>query len=176
MAQSVTNEALWVKLLEIDKKLDKHSAEQKTPVPTQEPAENKPDFATVKGDIITKIKDEIAILGRSSDSHFEANTQNIEVIIGNVQKIWNIVSRIRKQQGEAVESREKEKESRFNFYFFKVRKTSFAIAMLALLAFILTLFCMKQQNDYALLMEEHYRQNVKVREMKVEMDDLEKRK
>lgn len=103
MAQSVTNEALWVKLLKIDKKLDKHSTEQKTPVSTQKPVENKPDFTGIKDDIITKISDDIARIGRSSDSHFDANKKNIIVITETIQKVWNIVSRIRKQQREAVE-------------------------------------------------------------------------
>jgi hypothetical protein len=95
MAQSVTNEALWVKLSEVEQRLDEFLVEQKSLVPTQEPAECKPDFTAVKEDIITKIKDEISILGLSSDSHFEANTRNIEVIAETIQKVWNIVSRIR---------------------------------------------------------------------------------
>jgi hypothetical protein len=175
MAQSVTNEALWVKLSEVEQKLDKLFVEQKTPVPTQEPAEYKPDFTAVKEEIITKISDEIAILGRSSDSHFEANTQNIEVITGIIQKVWNIVSRIRKQQREAFESPENSKESYFDFKFFKIKKTAVVIATLGILIFILTLFCMKQQNDYALLMEEYYRQIVEISEMQKETDAQNKK-
>jgi fumarate reductase subunit C len=53
---------------------------------------------------------------------------------------------------------ENNKESCFDFKFFKVRKTAAVIAILGILVFILTLFCMKQQNDYVLLMEEYYRQ------------------
>ncbi len=172
MAQSVTNEALWVKLLEIDKKLDKHSAEQKTPVSTQEPAENKPDFIAVKEEIITEINAEIARLGRLSDSHFDANKKNIIAITETIQKVWNIVSRIRKQQREAVESQEASGHY-FNFRFFKVRKTSIVITLLSLLVLILTLFCMKQQNDYSLLIDEYYRQGVEIREMRSEVDSLQ---
>jgi hypothetical protein len=80
----------------MDKKLDKLSEEQESAVPTQEPAENKFDFEREKEDIITKIKDEIVKLGRSSDSHFDANKKNIGAIIETIQKVWNIVSRIRK--------------------------------------------------------------------------------
>lgn len=168
MAQSVTNEALWVKLLEIDKKLDKHSAEPKTPVSTQKTVENKPGFTGIKDDIITKISDEIARLGRSSDSHFDANKKNIIVITETIQKVWNIVSRIRKQQREAVESREASGHY-FNFRFFKVRKTSIVITLLSLLVLILTLFCMKQQNNYSLLLDGYYRQNIKIKEMQAEV-------
>ena len=39
------------------------------------------------------------------------------------------------------------------------------IAFLALLVFILTLFNMKQQNDYSLLIDEYYRQAIELREM-----------
>lgn len=173
---ALINEALWVKLSEIDKKLDKHSVEQKTPVPTQELAENKADFTKIKEEIITQINNEIGRLGRSSDSHFKANTQNIEAITETIQKIWNIVSRIRKEQREGVESQEKEKESYFNFRFFKVKKTSFVIAVLGLLVLILILFCMKQQNDYSLLMDEYYRQHIEIRQIQAEIDNLKPKK
>jgi hypothetical protein len=83
-----------------------------------------------------------------------------------------VVSRIRKQQRETVESQGKEKESLVNFWLFKVRKTSFAIAMLGLLILILTLFCMKQQNDYALLMNEYYKQSVVIKDFEAEIDSL----
>jgi hypothetical protein len=175
MGQLVTNEALWVKLSEVEQKLDKLSKEQELPVPAQESAENKLDFSAVKEEIVTKIKDEIVILGRSSDSHFEANRKNIGAITETLQKVWNIVSRIRKQQRETVEP-PKEKEFHFKFWFFKVRKTSFAIALLALLVLILTLFCMKQQNDYSLLIDEYYKQGVQMREMQKEAVTVKGRK
>jgi hypothetical protein len=44
------------------------------------------------------------------------------------------------------------------------------IAALGLLVLILTLFCMKQQNDYALLLDEYYRQGIEVREIRIELD------
>ena len=171
MAQSVSNDALWVKLSEIDKKLDTLSEGQKSAAPTQGPTENKPDFTVVKEEIITKIKDEISILRWSSDSHFEANEKNVGAITEIIQKVWNIVSRIRKQQRETVEAL-KEKESCFNFWFFRVRKASLVIAILGILVFVLTLFCMKQQNDYSLLMDEYYKQSVKVRKTQAEVDSL----
>lgn len=171
MAQSVSNDALWVKLSEMDKKLDELSVNQKTQVSTQEIAENKPDFTNVKEDVITKIKNEILILGLSNDSHHEANKQNNQTLNDNIIKVLNVVSRIRKQQRETIEPPEK-KEACFNFWFFKVRKTSLVIATLGVLVFILTLFCMKQQNDYALLMNECYRQNITIEQVKNEVDSL----
>ncbi len=176
MAQSVTNEALWVKLSEMEKKLDKLYKEQESTVPIQESEKNKLDFTAVKEEIITKINAEIIRFGRSSDSHFEANKKNIGAIIETLQKVWNIVSRIRKQQRETVEFSEKEKQPYFNFKFFKVRKTSLVIAMLSLLVFILTLFCMKQQNDYGLLMDEYYRQGIVIRELQKKAESVKVRK
>lgn len=173
MAQSVSNEALWVKLSEMDKKLDNFSAEQKSPVPTQETPENKPDFTEVKDGIVKEIKDEVRILGWSSDSHFKANTRNIEAITETIQKVWNIVSRIRKQQREAAESQGKDKGNYFSLWLFKVRKTSFVITILGLLVFTLTLFCMKQQNDYALLLNEYHRQGITIQKLERELNVAE---
>jgi len=172
MAQSVSNDALWVKLSEMDKKLDTLSEVQKPAVPTQEQAGNKPDFTAVKEEIITKINAEIIRFGRSNDSHFDANKKNIGAITETIQKVWNIVSRIRKQQRETIESQTTNKESYFYFKLFKVKKTSLVIALLALLVLILTLFCMKQQNDYSLLMDEYYRQHIVTRQLQSEVDSL----
>lgn len=66
----------------------------------------------------------------------------------------------------------KNHKSYLNFKFIRFRKTSIAIAVLGLLVFILTMFCMKQQNDYAVLMDECYRQNSIIREIQVEGDSL----
>jgi hypothetical protein len=172
MAQSVSNEALWVKLSEMDKKLDNISAEQKTSVPTQEPTENKLGFTVVKEEIITEINEQTTKLGRHNDSHFEAHKQNFQVLIENSVKVLNIVSRIRKQQKEAVESPKINKENYFNLWLFKVRKSSFVIAMLGLLVLILTLFCMKQQNDYSLLLDGYYKQSIEVQKTQAEVDSL----
>ena len=106
---------------------------------------------------------------------------------GNVIKAFRIVSHIRKQQKEAIgsqtegskepqlgilEPQAKDNHEYFNLRFFKVKKSSFVIAALALLVFILTIFCMKQQNDYALLMSEYHQQGIVLREIQTEVDSL----
>lgn len=48
------------------------------------------------------------------------------------------------------------------------------IKLLGLLVFILTTFCMKQQNDYSVLNGEYYRSRIEIREMQVKMDSLRK--
>ncbi|GHT35529.1 hypothetical protein AGMMS49574_25120 [Bacteroidia bacterium] len=175
MAQSVSNDALWVKLSEIDKKLDELSIAQELSIPIHEQAEIKPDFNNVKDEIITEVKGEIQILGMSNGSHFEANRKNIQLLNDNILKILNIVSRIRKQQKETVESKIEDKGNYFNFWFFKVRKTALVITILGLPVFILTLFCMKQQNDYLRLMDEYRKQDVAIQKLDGELKALEEK-
>ena len=142
----------------------------------QELAGNKLDFTEVKDKIIAEINEQTTKLGRHNDSHFEAHRQNFHVLIENSVKILNIVARIRKQQKEAAESQGKEKDACFNFWLFKIRKTSLVILILDLLVFILTLFCMKQQNDYSLLMNEYYRQSIEIGQIQAEIDNLKTKK
>ncbi|GHT29875.1 hypothetical protein AGMMS49574_07880 [Bacteroidia bacterium] len=175
MAQSVSNDALWVKLSEIDKKLDELSIAQESSIPIHEQAEIKPDFNNVKDEIITEVKGEIQILGMSNGSHFEANRKNIQLLNDNILKILNIVSRMRKQQKETVESEIEDKGNYFNFRFFKVRKTALVITILGLPVFILTLFCMKQQNDYLRLMDEYRKQDIAIQKLDGELKALEEK-
>ncbi|WP_298939510.1 hypothetical protein [uncultured Dysgonomonas sp.] len=134
--------------------------------------ENKPNFREVKDEIAAKLKEEVSLLGTHSDVNFGTVNKNIELLHGNIGKVFNIVSRIRKQQKETVEPQTDSKERYFSFKFFKIRKTSFVIAVLGLLVFLLTLLCMKQQNDYALLMDEYYRQDLEIRDIQVEVESL----
>jgi len=71
------------------------------------------------------------------------------------------VTLIRNRQIESGKQ-QKTDDSCFNFKFLKLRKMPFVMAILGLLVFILTLFCMKQQNDYSLLMNEYRKQNVTI--------------
>jgi len=164
MAQSVSNDALWEKLSEMDKKFEGLSATFKSLAISQEKAENTPSFNEAKNETVASIKGDIRTLGHSNDSHFEANTKNIQMLNENILKTWQVVTRIRKQQKESDEQQKQDEKSCFNFRFFKVRKISLIITILGLLVFILTLFCMKQQNDYTLLIDEYHRQGITVRE------------
>lgn len=169
MAQSVSNDALWEKLSEVDKKLEKLVITQESLIPEENMPEIKIDFGTTKEGIIAEIKEQAHKLGKHADSHFGANTQNIQMLDENIRKILNVVAHIRKQQKENVEL-QKSDNAYFNFKFFQIRKSSLVIAILSLLVFILTLFCMKQQSDYALLMHEYYRQNIKFKEIQEEIN------
>jgi hypothetical protein len=175
MAQSVSNDALWLKLSEMDKKLDKLSKEQESPVPTQEPTGNKPDSTVVKGEVITKIKDEIVRLGQSNDSHFGVNKNNVEVINENILKTFKQVEDVQKQLTAYINLPKVNKGNYFNLWFFKIRRTSFIITILGLLVFILTLFCMKQQNDYSLLMDEYRKQDITIQKLDGELKALEEK-
>jgi len=172
MAQSVSNDALWEKLKEMDTKLDKLFEVRESAVPNRERKEIIPDFSEAKKEIITEIKGNIRILGLSNDSHFDANRKNIQMLNENILNNLKVTTLIRKKQRESVEPQKEDKESRFNFKFFKVGKTPFVITVLSLLVFILTLFCMKQQNDYSLLMNEYYKRNITVREPAGELKEI----
>ena len=126
----------------------------------------------MKDEITTEIKEEIRFLGKHSDVNFGTVNQNIATLDEKIEKVWNIVARIRKQQRETAERKvESDTEQRsevletqvkgnreyFNLRFFKLQKISVVIILLGLLVLILTVFCMKQQNDYALLLDEFYR-------------------
>jgi len=90
----------------------------------------------------------------------------------SLRKILNVVSHIRKQQIEVVEQENyqnteqpKTEMDYFDFKFFKVKKTSLVVAVLGILVFILTIFSMKLQNDYSLLVYEYYKQVIKLRKI-----------
>lgn len=176
MSKSVSNDALWEKLTEISELLNRSKQ-----------TENVLDFNSVKDEIFAEIERQTTKLGKYYDLNFKANEDNWKVTDENITKILGIVSRIRKQQRETVEQQaESDSEQRletletqtkdnreyFNFRFFKLRKSSLMITILGLLVLTLTLFCMKQQNDYTLLNDQYYKQSVTVKEMQVEVDSL----
>lgn len=86
------------------------------------------------------------------------------------------MSAILKEPQEQSVIKSDDKKFYLNLKFFKLRKSSIVIAVLGLLVFILTLFCMKQQNDYALLNKEYYHQTDVLTEMKTKIDSLAKKK
>lgn len=166
MAQSVSNDALWEKLSEIDKKLEHLSETQKSSTLSDQQAIIKPDFQKEKDEIISILEKYIQGLGTHCDSHFKVIHKNIELLekdTEGVYKILSCMSAILKEPQEQSVIKSDDKKPYLNFRFFKVRKSSLVIAVLGLLVFILTLFCMMQQNDYVLLMDEHYRQNIEIR-------------
>lgn len=171
MAQSVSNDALWEKLSEIDKKMDQLVITNKTSTLDDQNVTVKFDFQKDKDEIIKEIQEQIYKLGKHSDINFGAANQNIGTVNDTIRKVLNIVSHTRKHQRETAEL-QKTDNTHFNFRFFKVRKSSLVIAILGLLVFILTLFCMKQQNDYTLLMGEYYGQGVVIREVQAEIESL----
>ncbi len=179
MAQSVSNDALWEKLSEIDKKLEHLSETQKSSTLSDQQAIIKPDFQKEKDEIISILEKYIQGLGTHCDSHFKVIHKNIELLekdTEGVYKILSCMSAILKEPQEQSVIKSDDKKPYLNFRFFKVRKSSLVIAVLGLLVFILTLFCMMQQNDYVLLMDEHYRQNIEIREMIAKIDNLNLKK
>jgi hypothetical protein len=180
MSKSVSNDALWEKLSEISEQLSCYKQ-----------AGNTTGFSDMKDKIFAEIERQTTKIGKHYDLNHKTNADNWTVTDENVRKIHNIVSQIRKQQKEtAGQKAASDTEQRselletlvsvnreyFNFQFFKIRKTSVAITMLGLLVFTLTLFSMKQQNDYSLLMDKYYKQAIEIREMRIGADSLGNKK
>lgn len=176
MSKSVSNDALWEKLSEISEQLI--SSKQ---------TGNVLDSSGFKNEIFAEIDRQTSKLGNHYDLNHKANADNWKVTNENVRTIHNIVSRIRKQQKETaelqtdndteqqlevLETQADDNWEYFNFRFFKLRKTSVVITILGSLVFILTTFCMKQQNDYSVLNGEYYRSRIEIRKIQVKMCSL----
>lgn len=175
MAQSVSNDALWEKLSEVDKKLEKLSEMQKISNLDNEQAFIKPDFQKEKDEIVSKLEKYIQGLGTHCDFHFKAIYKDMEQSNEHMHGVYEVLSGIWTKLQEAEEPSKETPENRmlfFNFKLFKLRKSFLIIGVLGLLVFILTLFCMKQQNDYSILNSEYYRTSFIVKEMQVEIDSL----
>jgi hypothetical protein len=71
MSKSVSNDALWEKLSEIEKKINKSLMEHKAPVQEQEQRNLTPEIKTTKVEIIEKLEKYIQGLGTHCDKHFK---------------------------------------------------------------------------------------------------------
>ncbi|MDR2887997.1 MAG: hypothetical protein LBV26_08375 [Bacteroidales bacterium] len=171
MAQSVSNDALWVKLSEIEKKIEM----MKTSVSTQEQTVINSELKANKEEIIEIFKRCIQGLGTHCDSHFKTIHENIKLsneLTKDEFQMWVWMQEKENEREKIEQEKLKSKSAQdadnsyLNFKFFKVRKTSVVIAILGMLVFILTVFSMKQQNDYSLLMDEYYRQDIVIDQLK----------
>lgn len=143
MAKSVSNDALWEKLSEVSERLNKLSGELDSQVSGKEGTGDISKLSDIKDEIIAEIKQQSYLPGKHGDSNYEVINQNIASLCKIIRKTFNVTVRIRKQQKEAADAKNERVSSYFKFRFFKVRKTSLVIAVLGLLVFILTVFCMK---------------------------------
>ncbi|NDV68298.1 hypothetical protein [Dysgonomonas sp. 25] len=138
MANSVSNDALWEKLSEISQQLKGSKQTNEAP-----------DFS--------EIAEAIHAFRQANNACFEENKKNISIVNKNILLGLKRVASIQKRVESHAEQDKSDKGSHFDLKFFKLRKTLVVIAVLALLVLTLTVFCMKQQNDYALLLDEFYR-------------------
>lgn len=175
MGKSVSNDALWVKLSEIEEKINRYLEEQKIAASTQEQVDTSPELKAGRDEIVDVFKRCIQGLGTHCDSHFKTIYGNIGQLGENTNEIHKVLvsmsSEIRESEEQSKIKSEHDK-SYLNFKMFKVKKNSIMIATLGLLVFILTLFSMKQQNDYSLLMNEHYRQYITIWKLQTQVDSL----
>ncbi|MDR1092152.1 MAG: hypothetical protein LBL79_13850 [Prevotella sp.] len=174
MAQSVSNDALWVKLSEIEDKVIEALTAKKVPAPEQN--RQVEISAALKEEIIETIREEIRKYSQSDASYLERNEKNIKILYNGILKIQEQTKQASQTQAQMPKTDEpkeppaKDKQAYLDLVLFKIRKTSAIITILGLLVFILTLFCMKQQNDYSLLNYKCYKQSVVIERMRVEID------
>ena len=178
MSKSVSNDALWEKLSEIEEIINKYLKEQKTPS-AHEQIDIAPLLRTNKDEITDLFRKGLQGLGTHCDSHFKTMYKHIEQLEQDIEETYQVLTCIcgilkeSKEQPETRLASEQEPDKSYlNFKLFKVRKTTVVISILGLLVFILVLFCMKQQNDYSILNGEYYRKSIVVREMQGEVDSL----
>lgn len=143
MAQSVSNDALWEKLSEISEQLNKLSTEPKAQIISKEEAENCTELNDAKDLLIAEIKQQAYLLGKHGDSNYKAINQNIAASDEIIRNIFNVVIQIRKEQKATLQPQADKLKAYFNLKLFKIKKTSFVIAVLGLLVFLLTIFCVK---------------------------------
>jgi hypothetical protein len=159
--------------------------EQKTAILAQEQVDIAPFIKADKEEIIERLGRIIQGLGTHCDSHFrkirtdsEQSNEHIHGVYEILSNMWgwmqeNEKERKAKEQGKGNAELEQEADkSCLNFRFFKIRKTTIVISILGLLVFILTTFCMKQQNDYSILNGEYYKKRIEIREIQAEVDSL----
>ena len=170
MSKSVSNDALWEKLSEIEEKINKSLMEQNKLVPKQQQVDVKPELTANKEEIIEIFKKCIQGLGTHCDVHFKSiltKTSKLDNDMADaIACLVHLIKESEKQQKPG------DTQSYFNLRFFKLKKTSLAITVLGILIFILTLFSMKQQNDYSLLIDEYYKQGFELGEVQNEIDSL----
>ncbi|MDH6304835.1 ribosome-associated toxin RatA of RatAB toxin-antitoxin module [Parabacteroides sp. PF5-5] len=172
MSKSVSNDALWEKLSEIEGTIKRYLKEQKEFVPKQEQADITSQLRVNKDEIVKKIEKYIQGLGTHCDSHFKSIYTNLGQLDEHTHGIYEILSNMWGIMRESEEQTKVDGKSYLNFKFFKLRKSSLVIVVLGLLVFILTLFCMKQQNDYTLLNQNYYQQSIDIRAIQAESDSL----
>lgn len=158
---NITNEALWGKLCEVNDKLDKQ--------------QNIPNVVPISKEEVEQIVEKYTS-GHTLkvSSYFEAIQKHMQIVNSNIQKVQSAMQNIKISDSPDLDNIKTllEKKDVFNFALFKVRKSSFVIAVLGILVFILTLFSMKQQNDYSLLTSRYYRQAIVINHLKLEVDSL----
>lgn len=168
MAKTISNDAIWEKLSEIDEKLKNVlDKQQQDNVPVNiQPLSN--------DEVLASIKEYAFILGKSNDSHFEANLKNITTLNNNVLSIKKAINNLSAPENinmNEIKALLDEKDI-FRFGFISFRKTSFIITILGILIFTLTIFSMKLYNDSLINLNNYYREIISTQNLQIENDSL----
>lgn len=87
MNKSVSNDALWTKLSEIEEKINRYLKGQETSVSTQEQVDISPEIKANKDEVVDIFKKCIQGLGTHCDAHFNIIHKNIEQLEEDIDGI-----------------------------------------------------------------------------------------
>jgi hypothetical protein len=92
MSKSVSNNALWEKLSEVEENINKYLKGQKTAVPAQEQVDISPELKANKDEIVEIFMKCIQGLGTHCDSHFSMIHKDSERFDKLTQGVYEILS------------------------------------------------------------------------------------
>lgn len=168
MAKSISNDAIWEKLSEMDEKINIALSKQSTDNVS-------PSAQTSFNDeVITAIKEYAFILRKSNDSHFEANLKNMKMLNNNILAAKKSIDNIRLPENISINEIKSLLENRdiLQFGFIRLRRTSFIIAILGILISILTILSIKLYSDNRIYQNNYYHQLISIDKLKTENDSL----
>jgi len=105
MSKSVSNDALWEKLSEIEEKINKSLKEQKVPIQAKEQRNLTPEIKATKDEIIEKLEKYIQGLG----THCDNRPQLIDLYPHSVQ--YEATKRLFASDERALQARDRSKRN-----------------------------------------------------------------
>lgn len=116
MSKSVSNDALWEKLSEIEEKINQYVKGQKAPDSMREQVDVTPEIKASKVEIVEKLEKYIQGLGTHCDKHFKFIQTKVGKLDNDMADTIACLVHLVKESGK--QQNEKDTQSYFNFRFF----------------------------------------------------------
>lgn len=160
MSKTTSNDAIWERLTEIDKKIEKVLGK---------PQENNSSSLSMD-----ELKTEITEYSDKLSTKIEDNSKQLKELNKDIQNTQKAIKEIPIPENFSLNEIKAlfEKKDIFRFGFIKFRRTSFIITILGILIFILTVFSMKLYSDSLINQNNYYRQIIITRNLQIENDSL----